>query len=98
MFEVNVLEYGYSFESQRHFIKFLIKGLNKENEEKLVEIISQIPEGDYKRFTTISTETGLNILELFPLKEYPFSSEIPNTDEVKSVEDTVKGFLGQFSG
>jgi hypothetical protein len=29
MFEVNVLEYGYSFESERHFIKFLIKGLNK---------------------------------------------------------------------
>ena len=98
MFEVNVLEYGYSFESERHFIKFLIKGLDKKNEEKLVEIIGQIPEGDYKRFTTVETENGLNILELFPLKEYPFSSKVPNTDEVKSVEDTVKGFLGQFSG
>jgi hypothetical protein len=98
MFEVNVLEYGYSFESKRHFIKFLIKGLDKKNEEKLVGIISQIPEGDYKRFSTVSTENGLNILELFPLKEYPFSSEVPNAEEVKSVEDTVKGFLGQFSG
>jgi hypothetical protein len=63
-----------------------------------VEIIGKILEGDYKRFTTVPTENGLHILELFPLKEYPFSSEIPNTDEVKSVEDTVKGFLGQFSG
>ncbi len=61
-------------------------------------IISQIPEEDYKRFTTVETENGLNILELFLLKEYPFSSEVPNTDEVKSFEDTVKGFLGQFSG
>ena len=98
MFDVNVLEYGYSFESERHFIKFLIKGLNKKNEEKLVEIVSQIPEGNFKRFTTVSTDNGLNIVELFPIKEYPFSSEVPNTDEVKSVEDTVKGFLGQFSG
>lgn len=40
MFEVNVLEYGYSFESERHFIKFLIKGLDKKNEEKLIGIIS----------------------------------------------------------
>jgi hypothetical protein len=63
-----------------------------------VGIISQIPEEDYKRFTTVETENGLNILELFLLKEYPFSSEVPNTDEVKSFEDTVKGFLGQFSG
>jgi hypothetical protein len=63
-----------------------------------VGIISQIPEEDYKRFTTVETENGLNILELFPLKEYPFSSEVPNTDEVKSFEAMVKGFLGQFSG
>ena len=98
LLEVNVLEYGYSFESERYFIKFLIKGLDKKNEEKLVGIISQIPEGDYKRFTTVATENGLNILELFHEKEYPFSNEIPSTGDVKSVEDTVKGFLGQLSG
>jgi hypothetical protein len=42
MFDVNVLEFGYSLKSERHFIKFLIKGIDKENTEKLVGIISQI--------------------------------------------------------
>ena len=98
MFEVNVLEYGYSLESERHFIKFLIKGLDKKNEEKLVGIIGQIPEGDFKRFQTVVTENGLIVLELFPKGEYPFNTDVPNVDEIKSVEETVKGFLGQFSG
>ena len=98
MFEVNVLEYGYSLESERHFIKFLIKGLDKKNEEKLVGIIGQIPEGDFKRFQTVVTENGLIVLELFPKGEYPFNTDVANVDEIKSVEETVKGFLGQFSG
>ena len=95
MFEVNVLEYGYSLESERHFIKFLIKDLDKKNEEKLVD---QIPEGDFKRFQSVVTENGLIVLELFPKGEYPFNTDVANVDEIKSVEETVKGFLGQFSG
>ncbi len=98
MFEVNVLEYGYSYESDRHFIKFLIKGLDKKNEEKLIGIISQIPEGNFQRFQSFGTENGLVVLELFPENEYPFNTELPNSDEIKEVEETVKGFLGQFSG
>ena len=98
MFEIIVLEFGYSLKSERHFIKFLIKGINKENTEKLVEIIGQIPEGNFKRFKTEVTEEGLFVNELFPEKEYPFNHDIPNEEEIKSVEETVKGFLGQFSG
>jgi hypothetical protein len=98
MIDVSVLEFGYSLETERHFIKFLIEGLDKDNTEKMMGVISQIPEGDYKRFESTPTENGLIILELFPEKEYPFNSEIPNADDIKSVEDTVKGFLGQFSG
>ena len=64
----------------------------------MVGIIGQIPEGDFKRFQTVVTENGLIVLELFPEKEYPFNTDLPNVDEIKSVEDTVKGFLGQFSG
>ncbi len=64
----------------------------------MVGIIGQIPEGDFKRFQSVVTENGLIVLELFPENEYPFNSEVPNVDEIKSVEDTVKGFLGQFSG
>jgi hypothetical protein len=37
MFEVNVLEYGYSLESERHFIKFLIKGLDKKMKKNWLE-------------------------------------------------------------
>jgi len=66
MFEIKVLEFGYSLKSERHFIKFLIKGINKENTEKLVEIIGQIPEGNFKRFKTEVTEEGLFVNELFP--------------------------------
>ena len=45
MFDMTVLIYDYSFNSLRHFIKFLIKGLDEESEEKLVETVNQIPEG-----------------------------------------------------
>lgn len=98
MFKVNILEFGYSLKSERHFIKFLIKGIDKKNTEKLVGIISQIPEGNFKRFETEETEEGLYINELFPETEYPFNHDIPNMEEISSVEETVNGFLGQLSG
>jgi hypothetical protein len=97
MVEVNVLEFGYSFETERHFVKFLIKGLNPENTKTITGILDKIPEGKFQRFKSIETENGLNILELFPENEYPFNSEIPTTEEITAVEDTVKGFLGQVS-
>jgi hypothetical protein len=64
----------------------------------LIGIISQIPEGNFKRFQSLGTENGLVVLELFPKNEYPFNNELPNSAEIKEVEETVKGFLGQFSG
>ncbi len=97
MLEVDILEYGYSFESEKHFIKFLIKGLNQKNQEKVIEIIQQIPIGDLKRFQTTKTENGMIVFELFPENEYPFITNIPDGDEIMAVEDSVKGFLEQFS-
>jgi hypothetical protein len=97
MVDVNVLEFGYSFETERHFVKFFIKGLSPESTKKLVGIIGQIPEGNFQRFKSVESEDGLNILELFPENEYPFNSEIPSTEEIKAVEETVKGFLSQVS-
>jgi len=37
------------------------------------------------------------LIELFPENECPFQTEIPYDEEIKSVKDTVKGFLGQFT-
>jgi len=78
-------------------VKFLIKGFNPENSKKLMDILSHIPEGNFQRFKSVETENGLNILELFPENEYPFNSEIPSLEEIKAVEETVKGFLSQVS-
>jgi hypothetical protein len=97
LLEVDVIEYGYSFEFEKHFIKFLIKGLDQKNQEKVIEIIQKIPIDDLKRFNTDQTEKGMIVLELFPENEYPFNTDIPNDDEIIDVEDTVKGFLEQFS-
>ncbi len=48
MFDVKGLECGYSFESERHFIKFLIIGLDKKNQEKLVETVIKFLKGILK--------------------------------------------------
>ena len=45
MVDVNVLEFGYSFETERHFVKFLINGLNPENTKKIMDILSHILKG-----------------------------------------------------
>jgi len=37
MVDVNVLEFGYSFETERHFVKFLDKGLNPDNTKKIMD-------------------------------------------------------------
>jgi hypothetical protein len=97
MVGVKVLEFGYSFETERHYITFLINGLSPENIKKIVGIISQIPEGNFQRFKSLESEEGLKILELFPENEYPFNSEIPTSEEINVVEETVKGFLSQVS-
>jgi len=94
--EVRVLEFGYSLENRRHFVKFLINGLTDESTEKIVGIIGQIPEGNLKRFQTWKSENGLEIFELFLKDEYPFNNEIPNPKEIKLVEKNVEGFLDQF--
>ncbi len=94
--EVRVLEFGYSLEARRHFVKFLVNGLSREDTEKVVGILGQIPEGNFKRFQTWESDIGLEIFELFPRDEYPFNKEIPNLEEIKSVEKGVEGLLDQF--
>jgi hypothetical protein len=95
--EVQILEFGYSLEKGRHFIRFLVSGLKDEDIEKIVGIVGQIPEGSFKRFQTWNTDTGLEIYELFPAKEYPFNKEIPSPEEFKAVEKNVQGFLARFN-
>lgn len=97
MVEVHVLEFGYSLETRRHFVKFLVNGLKKENIKKIVGIITQIPDGNLKRFQTWESENGLEIYELFPMNEYPFNNEIPDIEIIRTVEKNVKGFLDQFN-
>jgi len=46
--EVQILEFGYSLEKGRHFIKFLVSGLKDKDTEKIVGIVGQIPEGGFK--------------------------------------------------
>ena len=93
MINIELLEYGYSFKTGKHFIKFLISGLSEEYEEKLSNILPNIPEGNFKRFEIEKTESGLVILERFPEKQYPFHQEIPTPDEIKSVKKTVESFI-----
>ena len=96
MVDVKVLAYGYSLEKENHFVKFNIHGLEEDKKDKIVSIITNIPLGDIKRFLIESdNEKGLKLIEYFPVDEYPFNKEIPNENEIKNVEETVKGFLMQ---
>jgi hypothetical protein len=97
MVMIEVLEFGYSLESARYFVKFFIQGIENENKEKLIKVISNIPDGDLKRFKIEEDLGGLIVLEFFSKEEYPFNDEIPTDKEINSVEETVKGFLSQFS-
>lgn len=93
MVNIELLEYGYSFETEKHFIKFLISGLSRAYEDKMIKILPNIPEGDIRRFEIERTEAGLVILERFSEEQYPFNKEIPTPDEIKSVEKTVEIFI-----
>jgi hypothetical protein len=96
MLEVKVLEFGYSVEHQKHFIKLSIIGLEKEKKDKIVPMIANIPLGNIKRFVVeADNEKGLKILEYFPENEYPFNNGIPTGEEIKAVEEMVKGFMIQ---
>ncbi|MCE5214215.1 MAG: hypothetical protein LLF83_05795 [Methanobacterium sp.] len=95
MAEIKVLEFGYSLESARYFIKFLIKGV--ENKEKFQAVLGNIPDGNMKRFEIEENPDGFIVLERFNEEEYPFNKEIPSEKEIISVEETVKGFLSQLS-
>ena len=96
MIEVKVMEFGYSVEYQKHFIRLNIMGMEKEKKDKMIPMIVNIPLGNLKRFAVESDdEDGLKILEYFPESEYPFNNEIPTEDEIKAVEKMVTGFMIQ---
>jgi hypothetical protein len=96
MVDVKVLAYGYSLEKKKHFVKFNITGLKEDKKDKILSIIVNIPLEDIKRFLIESdNEKGLKLLEYFPEKEYPFNKEKPTENEIKNVEEIVKGFLMQ---
>ncbi len=96
MVEVKVLEFGYSLENERHFMKFNISGMEEEKKDKIKSILVNIPLGNIKRFLIESDNNeGLRILEYFPEEEYPFNKEVPNENELKNVEEMVKGFLNR---
>ncbi len=95
MMEVKVIEFGYSVECQKHFIRININGIEKEKKDKMLPIIINIPLGDIKRFVVESDDqNSLKILEYLPESEYPFNKELPTEDEIKDVEKMVKGFMG----
>ncbi|MEL7669750.1 hypothetical protein [Methanobacterium sp.] len=96
MLEVKVLEFGYSVEHQKHFIKLNIMGMEEEKKDKILPMIANIPLGNIKRFVVESDdEKGLKILEYFPENEYPFNNGVPTGEEIKAVEEMVKGFMIQ---
>ena len=96
MIEAKVMEFGYSVEYQKHFIRINITGMEKEKKDKMLPMIVNIPLGDIKRFVVESdNENGLKILEYLPESEYPFNKEIPTEDEIKALEKMVKRFMGQ---
>lgn len=94
---IKLLEYGYSLETGKHFIKFLISGLTSENEKKMMKVLSNIPEGTVKRFESEKTDEGVVILERFPDNQYPFHQEVPTPEEIKKVENMVEGFIKPFN-
>ncbi len=94
MAEIELLEFGYSIEYGKHFIKFNIKELEEETKNKLSLILPSIPLEDIKRFIIESDdEKALKILEYFPEEEYPFNKEIPDEKEIKNIMEIVKGYL-----
>jgi hypothetical protein len=95
MATIKILEFGYSIESLRYFIKFLINGV--ENKEKFQNVLGNIPDGNLKRFEIKETPDGFIVLERFNEEEYPFNKDIPSDKEINSVEETLKGFLSQLS-
>ncbi len=96
MVDVKVLAYGYSLEKEKYFVKFNISGLKEDKKEKILPIIINIPLGDMKRFLIESdNDKGLKLLEYFPENEYPFNKDKPSENEIKNVEEMVKGFLMQ---
>lgn len=95
MSTIKVLEFGYSLENERYFIKFRISGV--ENKEKFQNILGNIPDGNMKRFEIKETPEGFIVLERFNEDEYPFNKDIPNEEEIRSVEEMVKGFLSKLT-
>jgi len=93
--QIKVLEFGYSLESTRYFIKFLIKGIK--NKEKFQTVFGNIPDGNMKRFEIEENSDSFIVLERFNEEEYPFNKEIPTEKEINSVEKSVNGFLSQLS-
>lgn len=96
MLEVEIMEFGYSLENEKYFMRINIRGMEEKKKNKIIPMIVNIPLGDMKRFIIESnTDNALKILEYFPEEEYPFSKEIPTEEEIKKVEDMVKGFMGK---
>lgn len=95
MVEVKLLEFGYSLEHEKHFVRLNIKGMDEEKKKEILPVIGNIPLGDIKRFVVESDDdNGLKILEYFPKKEYPFNKDIPEEKEIKGIEKMVKKFMG----
>jgi hypothetical protein len=98
MVEVKILEFGYSLESNLPLMKFLIKGMDKKTQDQMLNVLENIPLGEFKRFEIISnTNDDLILLERFSVEEYPFKLYIPSGDEVRSVENMVKKFMAKDS-
>ena len=94
MVKIELLEFGYSLEYKKHFIKFDIQGIEEDKKEQILPIIANIPLEDIKRFVIESnTENSLKILEYFPEEEYPFNKEIPDEKTIINITEMVKGFL-----
>ena len=94
MLAVEVLEFGYSIEHQKYFIKFNIKGMEKEKKDKMLPMLVNMSLENIKRFAVESDDVnGLKIVEYFPEDEYPFNDEVPSEEEIKAVEEMVKGFM-----
>ncbi|MGB9936488.1 MAG: hypothetical protein ACPK7O_02105 [Methanobacterium sp.] len=94
MIEVKLLEFGYSIEYKKHFIRLNISGMEAKKKDRMISMITNIPLGDIKRFVVESDDSdGLKILEYLPEDEYPFNKEVPAEEDIKNVEGMVKGFV-----
>lgn len=60
----------------------------------MISMRVNIPLGAIKQFIVESyDDSGLKILEYLPKNEYSFNKEVPTQEEIKSVEEMVKGFI-----